>query len=163
MTPDPMPNPTRRTRRDATRDTSRAQTLARSATRRRQVPEDAACVLCGERDPLVLTPETSPTTAAAARRLLEAHHVAGRAHEPDMTVWLCRNDHAKLTEVMRAGGVSMQPQANILERLIAVLTGVGRFLVALGETCLRWAAALARLLMGLDAAHPGWRAMPEAG
>ena len=45
---------------------------------------DAACVGCGERDPLCL----------------EKHHIAGRKHHDDVAV-VCRNCHRKLSDRQR--------------------------------------------------------------
>ena len=75
------------------------RTDARRARRVRALAPDAACVLC-----CVTTLEA---LIAADRTLLEAHHACGRANDPALTVPVCRNCHAVLTEGQRAAGASL--------------------------------------------------------
>ena len=127
---------------------------ARRARREEQLGQHPACALCGclEFDALI----------PVKRKLLEQHHLAGRNHAPDLTVALCRNCHARLTEQLRQGGADMKRQTTLLERVVAILRAIGTALKAVGEALIQWAEKLARLIVGLDARCPEWREMPEA-
>src|SRR4051812_39393139 len=50
--------------------------------------------------------------------LLEQHHVVGAAHDPVLTVPLCRNCHGLVTEDLRRGEISMRPASDPLTRTI---------------------------------------------
>ncbi len=126
---------------------------ARNARRERRLGADARCFLCGFAKPAAIF--------TAHRKVLEKHHVVGRANDPELTVILCLNCHAVMTEEYRAHGVSMRP-GDILERVIAILRACSAFLPAVGDTCFRLATELQRFLAALDAKYPGWRDMPEA-
>src|SRR5712692_728683 len=119
-----------------------ARTDARRARRRRRLGPGAACAVCGESDPLVLT--------TSKRRIVQAHHVVGRRHDPDLTVVLCLNCHARATEALEQAGVSMQPAATLLEREIATHVSLAAFLRQLTDARLRQAARLERFQAGLD-------------
>ena len=129
------------------------QNDARRARRVAQLGERPACTLCGCPEFDALLP--------VKRRLLERHHLAGRNHDPHLTVALCRNCHARLTEQLRRSGADMEKQSTLLERIVAVLRAVGTALKAVGEALIQWAEKLARLAVGLDARWPEWRDMPE--
>ncbi len=126
---------------------------ARRARRERLLGADAQCFLCCFAKPEALL--------GVRRSLLEKHHVVGRANGPKLTVLLCLNCHAVMTEKYRTHGVPMRP-GNILEQVIAGLRAFGAFLPSAGETCFRLATALQRFLAALDAKYPEWRDMPEA-
>ena len=135
-------------------DTNPIQTAARHAQAKRRLGPDAVCVQCGMANLSALTP--------TPKSLLEAHHVVGRAHEPALTVPLCRNCHAILTEQLRRVGASMRPAATVLDRLVAMLRALGAFFQQLGSHVAQWAETLAALLPALTAAYPSWRTLPEA-
>lgn len=130
------------------------QNDARRARREQQLGPDAVCVKCGEADPWALISEK--------RSLLEQHHVLNRAHDASLTVPLCRNCHAKLTEEYRKAGASTKAAPTWPERLVAILRAVGVFLRSLGEACLRYAERLLDFIAALDARGGSWRTMPEA-
>src|SRR5262245_49744934 len=92
---------------------------ARRARHLRKLGPDAACALCG-----VMTPEV---LIVAKRTVLEAHHACGRAHDPDLTIPLCRNCHAVQTEGQRMAGVDFSPPSTFLHQLVAALTSLGMF------------------------------------
>jgi len=94
--------------------------------------------------------------------LIEAHHVAGRAHEPDLTVPVCKNCHAILTELNRCNGATMQQTANLLEYIITVLRALGGFFPILGESFAQTAERLSQFAEALDERYPEWREMKEA-
>ena len=135
---------------------------ARGAKQKRRVGETAACALCGFAEPEALQRVLKPKLNREARRVIEHHHVVGRAHDPSLTVPLCLNCHAKATEQVRCVGGSMRPAETFLERLVAVLRALGAFLAELGKRLLGWASKLAAFVEALDAKYPPWRAMPEA-
>ena len=62
---------------------------------------DARCVMCGETAGLM----------PVRRSILEQHHVAGEAHEPELTIVVCRNCHAE-----SAGGGSHVPDVRFAQR-----------------------------------------------
>lgn len=145
MENDPIKNDARRTRRTTHMTRGRSRVRAH---------EPLQCAICGcaDFDALLL----------AKRSLLEAHHVAGAAHDDGLTIILCRNHHAIATELQRHVGADLHQQATMLERLIAVLRSIGSFLGQLGERLIQWAEQLARFIVGLDHTAPTWRGMPEA-
>jgi len=130
------------------------QNDARKARRRRQIGADAACVRCGLTNLECLIP--------TKRSLLEAHHVAGNAHDEALTVPLCRNCHAVLTDAQRDAGVDMLPQSTVLHRIAAALASLAVFFADLAVTCRIWASQLGLLAAGLDTAFPEWRALTVA-
>ena len=71
----------------------------RKLRRARRLGPGAACVICGEanRDQL----------KRMSRSLLERHHLAGRANDPELTVVVCLNHHARLSEAQRDSGVDL--------------------------------------------------------
>lgn len=122
--------------------------IVRRARAIRRLPAGAACVLCGESDPVVL----------------EEHHVAGITNDTDATIVLCLNHHRQQTASQRGVGVGLDsgPDRTLLDRLVSWLRGLGLFFAALGQQCVRSADRLAALARGLDAELPAWRALPEA-
>jgi hypothetical protein len=127
---------------------------ARGARRRRRLGSSLACALCGESDPVALTLVT--------RRLLEVHHVAGRRHDPELTVLLCLNCHARATEALAQAGVSMRPSATLLDQHIAIDRALAAFHGQLVAAHLRRAAGLEAFKAGLDADYPEWHKKPWA-
>ena len=126
----------------------------RLAKRERLLGEDPACVLCGL--------ATIESLIAVQRDVLEAHHIVGRANDDALTVPLCRNCHAEITEGYRDAGMPLNRPPTLLHKLVAILRALGAMLLALGQKCAAWAEALARLIQQLDAALPRWRDCPEA-
>ena len=128
---------------------------ARRAKRGRLLGDNAACVLCGLANIDALT--------AVSRSLLEAHHVVGHANDAELTVPLCRNCHAELTEGYRDAGVPLNRPPTLLHQLAAVLRSLAAFLQAIGCKLADWAERLIHFLERLDAAVPDWHIWPEAG
>lgn len=122
----------------------------------RRIAAGSVCVTCGEPDPVVLK---------NGRSLLEAHHIAGRANDPDTSADVCLNCHRKLTNAQRDVGVplSEDPDRNILERIAAWCRGLGAFFEYLARRLFHAAHQLEVLIGGLDRDCPSWRALPEAG
>jgi hypothetical protein len=118
----------------------------------RQLPPDATCLFCHERDPDLLS------TRKGYRRLLEEHHVAAFDNDPELTVVLCRNCHAKVTagqfdaETFVPGGAESD-----LERVAFGLRSVGVFFAMFSRTMFVWADRLLSQARNLDENSPGWR------
>jgi hypothetical protein len=93
--------------------------------------------------------------------LVQSHHVLGKNNDPNVTVPVCLNCHAILTEMNRRYGVSMETPANLLEHLVAVLRALGVFLPVLGESLFRLADQVDRFMKSLDDKYPEWRNMKE--
>jgi hypothetical protein len=123
----------------------------RGLRRQRQLGPDAVCVICGETNPAVLL--------RVRRSLLEQHHLGGEANDPELTVIVCRNHHAVVTEAGRVSGIELGRGAerSSLERLEAVLRGLADFFEMLGRALRHWAEELATTVRRLDARWPGWR------
>jgi hypothetical protein len=139
---------------DATMTADPIKTAARRARREQRLGSDAACTLCGL---------TTPDALIAVRRaLLEVHHVCGRANDADLTVPVCRNCHAVLTEGQRASSVSLTYPPTILHQVAAALASFFTFLHHIAERGMAWSDALSRLITELDSAFPAWRELPSA-
>lgn len=141
MTPDDMPSP------------DPIRTDARRTRRACRFGPDAACARCG-----LTTPET---LTAVDRSILEAHHVCGRAND-GLTVPVCRNCHAVLTEGQRAAGATFAAPPTVLHQIAAALASFFAFLADLAERGMAWAGALSALSAELDDAYPAWRSLPSA-
>ncbi len=130
------------------------KTDARRGRRARSLGHEAACARCG-----ITTPETLVT---ANRTILEAHHVCGRANDEGLTVPLCRNCHAILTEGQRAAGATLTQPPTLLHQVAAALSSLFVFLRDVGERGPAWVAAISNLIADLDRAFPAWRNLPSA-
>lgn len=124
----------------------------RRRTRRRQlIPEEAACVLCGETDP----------------DMLEDDHVLGVAASDSVRIWLCANHHRKQTAMRRDHQAGSPPgrctePVNLPERLLRAIRALGVFVYELAHAVFGFANGLAAFARGLDAFAPGWRDQPWA-
>lgn len=112
----------------------------RKQRRTEKLGENAACARCG-----ITTPEA---LIMVGHSLLEAHHVVGKAHDCDLTVPLCRNCHAEVTEGARDAGASMRPAGSIWERVVMMLRALGSFFLCLGQHLIQWAGELAEAIEG---------------
>ena len=128
--------------------------VARRAKRERLLGEDPACVFCGMANIDALLP--------MARSILEAHHVVGRANDGELTVPVCRNCHAELTEGYRDAGVPLNRPPTLLHRIARILLAIGAMLAALGRKCTEWGTALLHFIQNLDSSLPAWRAVVGA-
>lgn len=135
-------------------DVNPIATTGRRARRERRFGPDAACTRCG------IT--TMETLVYVKRRFLEDHHVCGRANNAALTMPVCRNCHAVLTERQQAAGVTFTPPPTILHQIAAALTSLFAMLHELCERGMDWAHALSRLATDLDGTYPAWRDLPSA-
>jgi hypothetical protein len=111
------------------------QHLVRKARHERQVGGSGrGCLLCGEADWRTL--RTAPAS------LLEEHHVGGRNHDPELTVPLCLNCHAKVTERQRQCGADLRAAESACTRVASMLRSLAAFLFELAESVLGWADEL---------------------
>ena len=118
---------------------------ARAARRNRQAGDTPAmCIDCGETD----------------INALELDHLVSSAHDPDLTGWRCRNCHAKKHAQQRDDGVDVRhdPPPNLLQRAAAWLLTIGRLLISLGESAMRYGQQVAQLHGWLETQHPSWAA-----
>lgn len=114
----------------------------------------AACVRCGLSEPLTLV--------ALHRRYLEEHHICARENDASLTVPVCRNCHAILTDGQRSAGVTFDAPPTLLHQLAAALLSLFTMLFELCEHGMRWARGLADLASELDTSFPEWRTLPSA-
>ena len=123
--------------------------LIRRERKVRRLPPGASCAECGEMNPL----------------LLEVHHIAGFANDPDKVVVLCLNHHRLQSANQRGAGIDLDArhQRSVLDRVVAWLRGLGLFFAALDVACREMADRLSALAGGLDANYPASRELPEAG
>ncbi len=126
-----------------------AKNMARAAQRERRLGPDAACIICGVKTPEALT--------LVKKTMLEAHHVAGQAHDDVLTVPLCLNCHRVVTEGQMRAGVAFAPQETLPERLLQWLRSIADFLRNLSASVERFAAWLCAFIAGLDRDYPDWR------
>jgi hypothetical protein len=93
------------------------------------------------------------------RSLLEQHHLGGEANDPELTVVVCRNHHAVLTEAGRVSGIELdrRTERHSLERLEAVLRGVADLFELLAHALRHWAVEIATTVRRLDTHSPEWR------
>lgn len=122
--------------------------------RRQKLGPDARCLMCGILDPTVLL--------KVKRRLFEEHHPLGHAHDPDLTVIVCRNCHEILSAGQTDDDVRLKAQPTLLERLLAVIAALGSFLRVLAEALLAWVQKGLALVAGLDEHCVEWRSQPWA-
>jgi len=117
--------------------------------KRLKLGDKPICAFDGETAPEALSLES--------RTWLEEHHVFGFAHDPDTTLCLCLNCHAKVSAGQVDDGVPMRKQGTELERQHAMLCAWASFLRLLVDAFQNWTERLLHVIQGLDADYPGWR------
>jgi hypothetical protein len=98
--------------------------------------EHPFCLHCGCSEPMLLRPVT--------RCFLEEHHVVGFANDPDLTLALCFNCHALITEGLLQAGVSMTKQSDPIKFACVVFRALAVHFRALSEAFWRFANLLDR-------------------
>lgn len=129
-------------------------THGRRTRRERRFGPDAACVRCG------IT--TLETLVPLKRRFLEDHHVCGQSNDDTLTVPVCRNCHAIITERQQAAGMTFAAPPTLLHQIADTLASLFAFLHELCERGMDWAHALSELVSDLDRTYPTWRDLPSA-
>jgi len=102
----------------------RDETPINTARRLRRRKEQQRCLQCGR------------------MIRIEQHHVAGRNHDPELTVPLCQSCHAQATEMQLRAGIEMRSASDSVERVRRALKGTAVFLWMLAEAMWRWADSL---------------------
>jgi hypothetical protein len=127
------------------------QTARRKALRRDRFGSNNFCLFCGYGCLESLTQvsrrwlEARGTREERLDRLLEEHHVAGDAHDPDLLVTLCLNCHREITEGLAREGVSMHPETNIHKLVALALRGSAVLFEFLAASYRKWASLLEEL------------------
>ncbi len=108
------------------------------------------CILCGCSDPVALIDKTPDWLEhhRIPKTIFEQHHLAGRHHDPELTVLICRNCHAEATEGLLQAGVSMRPERNPVLRVALRLEARAVFLEALAASDRQSAELLRNSLRG---------------
>lgn len=138
-------------------DRDPTKTAVRKARRQRRLGRNAACAWCGEGALETLRAVNDAALAERVRQtLLERHHPLGRAHDPRLTIILCRNCHARATEGQRRSAVPMEPQNKVLNHAIARLRASGVFHRDAADAEDRMADKLEQFAGFLDTEYPTW-------
>jgi hypothetical protein len=124
------------------------RTARRTAFREARLGKDALCLLCGYGCLESLTKisrkwlESKGVPQDCIDRLLEGHHVVGKAHDPNLLITLCLNCHREITEGLAREGVSMRPEKNISKLVALILRASAMFFEALAKSYRHWANLL---------------------
>jgi len=124
------------------KDKNPKKTAVREARRQRRFPPDAVCATC-------------PESALVA---LEMHHPMGAAHEPNLTVPLCKNCHAKATEDQLREAVPLSATDSLLDRVAAIFGALAAFFRFLADAFNRLQSQVKEFAGKLDEKLPEWRA-----
>ncbi len=138
----------------ATMNANPIAAAGRHARREQRFGREPACVRCGATEIEALVP--------VKRRFLEAHHICGAANDYALTVPVCRNCHAVLTEGQQSAGVVFTTPPTLLHQLASALASFFAMLYDLCERGMGWAQALSELASELDSNFPAWRNLPSA-
>jgi hypothetical protein len=76
------------------------------------------------------------------RSFLEEHHVVGIANDSELTLALCYNCHALITEHLYQAGVTMKREPNPLKFAANIFRALGVHFRMLSEACFRFATLL---------------------
>ena len=123
---------------------------------RRQLALDGAtsCSRCGLQAPVALR--------QIASGLFEEHHLFGRQHDSELTVYVCSSCHAILSAAQLDDDVTLIEVPTTLERLVAIAGAFGSYLRDVGEALLTWSLRGRSMIDGLDRDFPEWRKKPWA-
>lgn len=119
--------PSRNPARDARRKIELSERLAN---------ERPVCIYCGCAEPALLR--------RVSRPFLEKHHPLGRNHDPDLTVFVCRNCHALAHERLLDARVDLQPESDPIKQVATMLNAEAVHHEALARTKRKQAALLER-------------------
>lgn len=84
----------------------------------------AGCIFCPYANPMFLIVVTLEWLKKhkVPKSVLEEHHLWGRKHDPKLTVPVCPNCHAEITESYRQEGVRMRPEPDPFANEVVMLT-----------------------------------------
>ena len=115
---------------------------ARAARRKTEVcqrlgDERPACIYCGHAELVALR--------RVSRKYLRKHHVLGRNHDPDLTVFVCLNCHALAhDEMLPEVEVDLKRESDPIRRVAAMLRAEAVHFEMLARSKRRQAALLER-------------------
>jgi len=98
--------------------------------------ERPVCTYCGCVEPVLLRP--------VPRKFLEEHHPLGQNHDPDLTVYACRNCHALMHERLLDAAVDLRSESDPIKRVAMMLRAEAVHFEALARTKRQQAALLER-------------------
>ena len=130
------------------RDQSPIRTARREALREDRLGGNDFCLFCGYACLESLTRvtrqwlETKGVPRDLLDRLLEAHHILGEKHDPDLIVTLCLNCHREITEGLMREGVSMRPETNLRKLIALVFRASAVLFEFLARSYRKWASLL---------------------
>jgi hypothetical protein len=113
------------------KERNHARNDARDARRQASHGPEAQC--------LYGPPPHLPAPSRATRGRLEDHHVVGKAHDRYLTAPASRPCHDAVHERMRKAGVSLRPQATLLETEVMRHRALSAHFAALSDAESRWA------------------------
>jgi hypothetical protein len=122
------------------KDMNPKKTATRKAKRQRRLPPDAVCSTCKE----------------SAHIALEMHHPMGVTHEPDLTIPLCKNCHARATEDQLREEVPLSAADTFLDRIAAIFGSLAAFFRFLADSFNRLQSQVKEFAGKLDAKFPEW-------
>ena len=120
----------------------RSRNPARAARRKTEVcqrlgDERPACIYCGHAELVALR--------RVSRKYLRKHHVLGRNHDPDLTVFVCLNCHALAhDEMLPEVEVDLKRESDPIRRVAAMLRAEAVHFEMLARSKRRQAALLER-------------------
>jgi hypothetical protein len=115
---------------------------ARAARRETEVSEKLgaegpACIYCGHSE--------LPALRRISRKHLREHHLLGRNHDPDLTVFVCLNCHAMVhDEILPNAGVDLELESDPIKRVAMMLRAEAVHLEMLARSKRRQATLLER-------------------
>jgi len=113
----------------------------RSARRKTELREKLGserpvCFYCGFAEPVALR--------RLSRKFLEKHHLVGRNHDPELTIFVCRNCHALMHERLLDSAVDLESTADPVGRVAMMLRAEAVHFEALARTKRNQAESLER-------------------
>ena len=120
----------------------RSRNPARAARRKTELrerlgAERPACIYCGHAELVALR--------RVSRKYLREHHVLGRHHDPDLTVFVCLNCHALVhDEKLPDAEVDLKRESDPIKRVAAMLRAEAVHFEMLASSKRRQAALLER-------------------
>jgi hypothetical protein len=126
----------------------------RESRRKRRLPPNAVCAVCGVSDPAGLKPN--------GRSILEFNHIPGAAIDPELGATFCRTHHAMWTASQKDRNVDLRHgvRRTIPEAFIVWGEEVVRFVRSLADRFDHWLDKLRGFVNTLDTALPQWRRLP---
>ena len=115
---------------------------ARAARRKTELlqrlgAERPVCIYCGYAEPVALR--------RVSRKYLRKHHVLGRNHDPDLTVFVCLNCHALVhDEMLPEAEVELRRESDPIKRVATMLRAEAVHFEMLASSKRRQAALLER-------------------